>query len=57
VPPTTRIFLIVEHEDNEYMGCLLFDDPSFCRDIFRILQTYRGSTIRDIGSLDLSSML
>ncbi|HEY1266145.1 MAG TPA: hypothetical protein VGH16_02735 [Candidatus Binatia bacterium] len=57
VPPTTRIFLIVEHEDSEYMGCLLFDDPAFCGDIFRILQTHRGWTIRDIGSLDLSCTL
>jgi hypothetical protein len=57
VPPTSRIFLVVEHEGREYMGCLLFDDPAFCGAIFRLLQTHRGWAIRDIGSLDLSRTL
>jgi len=57
VPPSNRIFLVVEHEGSEYMGCLLFDDPSFCRDIFRLLQAHLGLSIREIGDLDLSHSL
>lgn len=57
LPPTTRIFLVVEHGGGEYMACLLFDDPSFCGGIFRVLQTHYGATIRDIGSLDISGAL
>jgi len=57
VPPSNRIFLVIEHEDSQYMGCLLFDDPSFCRDVFRLLQAHLGLSIRDIGGLDLSCSL
>jgi hypothetical protein len=56
-PSSSRFFLIMEHEDKEYMGCLIFDDASFCRDIFRILRAHTGSTIADIGGLDVSCLL
>jgi hypothetical protein len=28
-----RLFLTIQYNDSEYMGCLLFDDATFCRDI------------------------
>ena len=51
------IFLIIEHEGNEYMGCLMISDRAFRRQIFELLQTKVGCTIEHIGGLDLSHLL
>jgi hypothetical protein len=56
-PPRNRIFLIVAHEEIEYMGCLNLQDHSFCRELVSVLRAYRGSPIWQIGSLDLSHLL
>lgn len=52
-----KCFLVIEHEDALYMGCLLISDPSFCRQLFILLQNERGHSIESIGSLDLSHTL
>jgi hypothetical protein len=57
VDPRSRIFLIIEYEDGEYMGCLHFSDPIFCRQILTVLQARRGKTIQEIGDLDVSNLL
>jgi hypothetical protein len=36
--PSNRFFLIMEYEDCEYMGCLMFTDNTFYRQIFTLLQ-------------------
>jgi hypothetical protein len=50
------LFLIIEHEANEYMGCLLFDNRGSCRWIHSVLRQHRGYRIEDIGSLDVSRL-
>jgi hypothetical protein len=52
-----RLFLVVDFEGVVYMGCLLFDDPPFCLEIYRLLLDYRGRSIEHIGGLDISSTL
>jgi hypothetical protein len=56
VEPRSRIFLIVEHENEEYMGCLLFSDSRFCDQIFQLLKDHSGQRIIDIGSLDVGHL-
>ena len=51
-----RIVLIIEHEGNEYMGCLFISDRAFCQQISELLRTKIGCTIEQIGSLDLSHL-
>ena len=55
--PPYECFLVVEHNDATYIGCLLFHDRSFCGQIFNLLQNYYGYSIQSIGSLDLSHTL
>lgn len=31
--PKDRLFLVMVHDWNEYVGCLLFEDVTFCRQI------------------------
>src|SRR5687767_13394363 len=33
----SRLFLIMEHQKQEYMGCLLFNDSTFCAQICELL--------------------
>ena len=53
----TRCFLVIEYEKYTYMGCLVFDDATFCKQIHDLLQLHIGSSIKDIGSIDLSHIL
>jgi hypothetical protein len=57
VQPADRCFLFIEHEGLSYIGCLLFDDTSFCGQVAKLLKGYYNRSIAEIGSLDLSSTL
>jgi hypothetical protein len=39
------------------MGCLLFNDSTFCNQIMKLLQDYRNRPIAEIGSIDLAHTL
>ena len=49
-----RCFLIIEHENEAYIGCLFFDDRIFCAQMVTILGNHAGLTVKEIGDLDLS---
>jgi hypothetical protein len=36
--PANRCFLLISYEESSYMGCLLFDDATFCKHIGELLQ-------------------
>jgi hypothetical protein len=54
VEPKSRLFLIMGHEEQEYMGCLLFTDCTFCSQIYDLLKAHCGAPIAEIGRLDVS---
>jgi hypothetical protein len=56
VEPNSRLFLIMEHEDQEYIGCLLFSDETVCGQICGVLKDECGHTLEEIGSLDLGHL-
>ena len=56
VEPNSRIFLIMEHEDQEYIGCLLFSDETVCGQIYDVLKDQCGHTLEEIGGLDLGHL-
>ncbi len=49
-----RLFLTIEYNDSEYMGCLLFDDVTFCRQIYHLLKGSYRHSILEIGELDIN---
>lgn len=53
----TKCFLFIDYDGEVYSGCLLFDDPSFCRHIEALLEEFLGYSIKEIGDLDLSHTL
>jgi hypothetical protein len=54
VSPDTRLFLIIDYNGGEYMGCLLFSDKAFCRQLEKLLPQLCNRPISEIASLDLS---
>src|SRR5262245_43393917 len=51
-----RVFLIIEHQGEEYMGCLLFGERRFCEQVHAVLKEQLGSQIADVGSLDVGKL-
>ena len=53
-----KLFLRMEiKSERRYMGCLAFNDPVFCRQLYIFLQDHIGKSIKEIGDLDLSYTL
>jgi hypothetical protein len=48
-----KIFLFIQHEGHRYMGSMHFDDPAFCYQVFELIRSRVGRSIKDIGGLDL----
>ena len=51
---TNTCYLVIEHENQNYSGSLVFDDGPFCRQIVDLLQQYRGRSVKEIGDLQVS---
>jgi hypothetical protein len=49
-----RVFLIIDHEGTEYIGCLMFDDAFFCEKVASRLHAFQGLPIETIGSSEIS---
>jgi hypothetical protein len=54
---SNKCYLVMEYNKEHYVGALIFDDATFCRQIVTLLQAHIGEAISDIGALDLSSTL
>jgi hypothetical protein len=57
ITPADRCYLYIDYEGSEYIGCLMFDDPAFCRQIAELLQFCCNRPIAEIGGLDVSYTL
>jgi hypothetical protein len=57
IEPRNRLFLIVEQDGEEYMGCLILDDAAFCRQIEKLLRQFYNRPISEIGNIDLTHTL
>ena len=50
---SNKCYLVMEHENSAYVGCLIFNDQSFCAQVSTILREQTGRPIEKIGDLDL----
>ena len=55
--PEDRCFLIIAYQGSEYLGCLLFNDEAFCRQIMELLKAHCNRSIAEIGGLEISHTL
>jgi hypothetical protein len=52
-----KLFMFIEYQGFRYMGAMAFDDPTFCREIYTLLKSKIGVSIKEIGDIDLSPTL
>ena len=49
-----KCYLVIEHNGQNYVGALLFDDSAFCSQLCALLQQHLGQSIKEIGDLEVS---
>lgn len=49
-----RCYIVMEHENEKYVGDLLFDDPALARQITVLLRTNVGRTLKEIGDIEVA---
>jgi hypothetical protein len=52
-----KVFLMIQYEGNRYTGFMAFDDERFCSEIYDLLKSKVGLSIKEIGDIDLSYTL
>jgi hypothetical protein len=58
VNPITYVTLLIEFRHMTYVGTLIFDDATFCRQLCELLQNHHlGKPIKKIGDLDVGRFL
>lgn len=57
IEPSPRCFLTMQHDGQEFLGILLFEDLVFCRQIYTELIKHLGEPIQQIGEIDLGHIV
>ena len=55
--PATKCFLVIDHQNETFVGTLLFDDQAFGVKVCDLLRGLVGRPVKDIGDLDVSNVL
>ncbi len=48
-----KVFLVIDYQEAEYIGCMLFDSGRFCEEVAARLPNYGGRSIEALGSLNI----
>jgi hypothetical protein len=48
-----RVFMFMQHEGLRYMGFMGFDDAKICSEMYSILKSKVGISIKEIGDLEV----
>ncbi len=54
---SNKCFLVIDFQEEAYIGSLIFKDHAFCGQISNLLRDHVGWPIKDIGDLDMSYLL
>jgi hypothetical protein len=57
VPSNDRVLLIIDYDGGDYRSCLQFDDPAACQRVYELIKTCCGSSIQQIGDLEIGDTL
>ena len=49
-----KCYMVIEHDGEQHVGELVFDDRSFAERIVLLLKDNLGRAIKDIGDIDLA---
>jgi hypothetical protein len=54
---TNRLFCWSSMKGLRYIGSMAFNDPAFCYELYHLLKSHVGQSIKEIGDIDLSFTL
>ena len=57
IQPADRFYLLIEHEESEYLGILVIEDYALCQQVFNLIAKHCGRTIGEVGDIDPSHTL
>jgi hypothetical protein len=52
-----KVFMFMQFQGFRYIGFIGFDDLMFCRDMYTLLKSKMGLSIKEIGDINLSYTL
>jgi len=47
------LFIAIDYQGRRYMGAMLLDSSALCRQIYLLLKSHIGLSIKEIGDIDL----
>ena len=54
---SSRCYLIMDYEDETYVGTLIFGDQAFCKQVTDLLKLHLKRPVKDLGELNMSHTL
>jgi len=54
---SNKCYLVIDYQNESYVGTLIFDDSIFCGQITKLLRQHVGRAISEIGDLNVSHLL
>lgn len=55
-PETRQCYLVIEHQNVKYVGCVFCSDTKFCSQLASFLAHEQNRSIEEIGDLDLPTL-
>jgi hypothetical protein len=53
---TNRCFLVIEHEQELYVGCIHLENRLLCDELYELLTKEIGQSLASIGALDIDAL-
>jgi hypothetical protein len=53
---TNRCFLVIEHEQEFYIGCIHLENRLLCDELYELLTKEIGQSLASIGALDIDAL-
>jgi hypothetical protein len=54
---SNKVYLVIDYQQESYVGCLVFEDRAFCAQIIKVLRQQIGRAVSEIGELELPDQL
>ena len=51
-----RCFLVIEHEQEIYVGCIHLENGLLCDEIYELLRNEIGQSIASLGAIDIDAL-
>ena len=54
---SNKCYMVIDEDGERFVGCLIFDDITFCGQIATLLKRHLGHVVKKIGDIEVASTL